>query len=111
MPGGDNLEQALKKVIELDEMAEEYKKQGDEIKDKLELEYKEKLKQMNIEINNKISNYEHKITAEKLQMAEMVSRKIIQSKNEALMKMKENYSDRKEALIKEIFNLIIKESG
>lgn len=105
------LEQTLKKIIELDEAAEKYEKQCEEMKDKLKKRQEEKLQQMNIEMNTKIKNYEREITAEKLQMAEIASKKITESKYETLKKMKMNYRDRKEMIVKEIFNLVIKESG
>lgn len=105
------MEQALKKIIELDEVTERYKKQCDETKDKLKFEMDENLKLLNDELQYKISNYDKKTTAQKRNEAEDISKAIRETKNQELKKIKENYRNRKKMLVKEIFNLIIKDSG
>lgn len=105
------MEQALRKIIELDEMTEEYRKQSDKIIENVKLESNEKLKHMNSELQDKIAAYNQKITSEKIQEAKRLSKDICKSRDETVKAIKENYKNKKEELVKEIFNLIIKDSG
>lgn len=98
------LENTIKKIVEIDVEAENFRKTMDQELEKKKKDLNLVLQSMKEESIKKINEGKKSVMEGKLQEADKLKSQITLEKEESLKNLKENYNENKDEMVEELFN-------